>query len=59
MAVQPLLKTGRVRVVEDLPGYMELVEELSQFPSGKNDDQVDALTQALNGMRGTDTVRLT
>ena len=59
MAVQPLLKTGRVRVVQELEGYAELVEELSQFPSGKNDDQVDALTQALNSLRGADTVRLT
>jgi predicted phage terminase large subunit-like protein len=32
-----------------VPGF---IEECAQFPSGKHDDQVDAMTQALNYARG-------
>ena len=30
----------------------ELIEECALFPNGMNDDQVDALSQALNWVRG-------
>ena len=35
------------------PGWVqELIEECAVFPNGMNDDQVDALSQALNWVRG-------
>jgi len=33
------------------PSTQELVAELTAFPGGSNDDQVDAFTQALNYLR--------
>jgi hypothetical protein len=35
------------------PWVEDLIEELAAFPYGRNDDQVDALTQALNRLRST------
>ncbi len=51
-AVSPLLEAGNVYFPDPtMPGYewvgMHLVPELCSFPMGKNDDQVDAMTQAL------------
>jgi phage terminase large subunit-like protein len=33
----------------------DLIEECAGFPNGMNDDQVDALSQALNWLRGRRT----
>jgi predicted phage terminase large subunit-like protein len=33
------------------PWVADLIEELAAFPHGRNDDQVDAMTQALNRLR--------
>ncbi len=48
-AVSPYVHAGNVHlpVAELAPWVHELVEECAQFPTGRHDDQVDALTQAL------------
>lgn len=49
-AITPLFEAGNVYI--PIPGYATwvppLIDEILQFPSGAHDDQVDALTQALN-----------
>jgi hypothetical protein len=35
------------------PWIEDLIEEAAAFPHGRNDDQVDAMTQALNRLRNT------
>ncbi|HEY6074787.1 MAG TPA: phage terminase large subunit, partial [Anaerolineales bacterium] len=52
-AVVPLLQAGNVYLPERSDGTKErwvwdLISECSSFPKGTNDDQVDALTQALS-----------
>lgn len=49
-AVAPLAEAGNVYLpdVSIAPWVDDLVEECAGFPNGKNDDQVDALSQALN-----------
>lgn len=59
LGVTPLLEAGRVRFSQHLdpnrpsydPGRGSLVHELLDFPFGRNDDMVDAFSQALNGAR--------
>jgi len=50
-AVTPLLEAGKVYLPESAPWLFDFVDELSSFPSGAHDDQVDSLTQALNWFR--------
>lgn len=52
-AVTPLFEAGKVRFPspEEQPWISGLVSELKAFPSGKNDDQVDCLTQGLRQVR--------
>lgn len=45
--VTPMIETGKVFVPENAPWLADFFNELSLFPNGKHDDQVDALTQAL------------
>jgi predicted phage terminase large subunit-like protein len=52
-AVTPLIEAGRVFLPENAPWLYDFIEELSSFPSGEHDDQVDSTTQALNYMRHT------
>jgi predicted phage terminase large subunit-like protein len=51
-AISPLVEAGNVHLPDpDMDGYAwaaDLVEEAAAFPNGAHDDQVDALTQALN-----------
>jgi len=47
-SVTPLFEAGRVYLPEWAPWLYDYVEELSAFPSGQFDDQVDSTTQALN-----------
>jgi len=47
-AVTPLIEAGRVYLPESAPWLHDYVEELSSFPNGEHDDQVDSTTQALN-----------
>lgn len=54
-AITPEIESGNVYLpLPSDPGnewVSDLLSELREFPSGRNDDQVDALTQALNGLR--------
>ncbi len=47
-AITPYLEAGNVYLPMNAPFTSDLVEEASVFPNGKHDDQVDAMTQALN-----------
>jgi predicted phage terminase large subunit-like protein len=47
-AVSPILEAGNVYLKRGAKFSDELIEEAGLFPSGKNDDQVDAMTQALS-----------
>lgn len=49
-AVTPLVEAGNVHLPspELAPWVGDLIEEAAAFPAGANDDQVDALSQALN-----------
>ncbi len=53
VAVTPLCEAGKVYLPEDAPWLAEFIEEISSFPAAPHDDQVDALTQALNHARGS------
>lgn len=50
--VSPLLEQGRVELPgwlpEGTPWIQDVLRELGEFPNGDNDDQVDAMTQALH-----------
>ena len=49
-AVSPLIEAGNVYIPDDklAPWAGDFVEEAAGFPHGANDDQVDAMSQALN-----------
>jgi predicted phage terminase large subunit-like protein len=49
-AVTPLIEAGRVFLPEYAQWLHDYVEELSAFPNGEHDDQVDSTTQALRQM---------
>jgi predicted phage terminase large subunit-like protein len=51
-AVSPLAESGRVFIPESAPWLTDFVDEVSAFPAAPHDDQVDALTQGLNYLRG-------
>ncbi len=50
-AAQPTVEAGGVYLPSDDPGAEEVIEEAAAFPNGKYDDDVDAMTQALNWFR--------
>lgn len=50
-SVLPLFEAGQVVVWRNCVGANDLIEEAAAFPGGANDDQVDAMTQALNRLR--------
>jgi predicted phage terminase large subunit-like protein len=56
-AVCAQVESGNVYLPHPLlaPYAEDLIEEAAAFPHGRNDDQVDALTQALNRLRNTST----
>jgi predicted phage terminase large subunit-like protein len=49
-AISPLIEAGNVFLPhpEYAPWVHDFIEECAQFPNGAHDDQVDAMTQALN-----------
>lgn len=47
-AVTPLIEAGNVYIPNNANYTSDFVEETASFPHGKNDDVVDAMTQALN-----------
>jgi len=46
-AVTPLVEAGKVFLPQSAPWLSDFIEELSTFPAGSHDDQVDSMTQAL------------
>jgi predicted phage terminase large subunit-like protein len=46
-------ESSRVLFPADAPWVADLEDELASFPGGLHDDQVDALSQALNRLRGS------
>jgi predicted phage terminase large subunit-like protein len=46
-AVTPLIEAGRVLLPERAPWLADYVDEMSAFPNGEHDDQVDSSSQAL------------
>lgn len=47
-AVSPFIESGNVYLPQNEPWVHDFVEEASSFPNGKNDDQVDCMSQALH-----------
>jgi len=47
----PMLERGEVRLPRSAPWLEPFLEECGQFPNGKFDDQVDALSQALYAIK--------
>lgn len=58
-AVSPDIEAGNVYLPDPAiaPWVHDFVEECSAFPNGKNDDQVDTMTQALNRFTARPTRR--
>jgi predicted phage terminase large subunit-like protein len=52
-AVTPLIEAGRVYLPETSPWLADFLDETASFPNAAHDDQVDAMTQALNYFRGS------
>lgn len=44
---------GQSLIPEGVPWLLDLEDELASFPGGLHDDQVDAVTQALNRLRNS------
>lgn len=47
-AVTPLIESGRVSLPEESQWLADFLNELTVFPNGAHDDQVDSITQALD-----------
>lgn len=47
-AVSPHIESGNTFIPHDAEWIHDFVEECASFPKGKHDDQVDAMSQALN-----------
>lgn len=59
-AIQPAVQAGNVYLPEGAPWLEDFISEFAGFPTGRRDDQVDALSQALIYMtHGSDVVRAT
>lgn len=59
-SVTPMIEAKKVFLPRNAPWLYDYLEELSSFPNGAFDDQVDSTTQALNWLRGggEETVRV-
>jgi len=53
-AVTPLVEAGKVFLPERAPWLADYLDELSSFPAGVHDDQVDSTTLALHHLRGSE-----
>ncbi|MGA8643879.1 phage terminase large subunit [Candidatus Binatus sp.] len=51
-AVSPLIESGRVFVPAEASWLADFLDEMTSFPAAPHDDMVDAITQALNYLRG-------
>ena len=47
LSVSHLIEGGQIAVPADAPWIAELRREITLFPNGKHDDQVDSITQFL------------
>lgn len=47
-AVSPYIESGNVYLPRNVEWVHDFIEEAASFPKGKHDDQVDAMSQALN-----------
>lgn len=45
--VSPVVESHNVYIPKNAPWILDFLSEVSAFPRGKNDDQVDAMTQAI------------
>lgn len=52
-AVSALIEAGRLALPEEAPWLADFEAEIFAFPYGSHDDQVDALTQYLDWLRGS------
>jgi predicted phage terminase large subunit-like protein len=50
-AASPLVESGRVFLPDQAAWLADFLDEVTSFPAAPHDDQVDALSQALNYMR--------
>jgi len=57
-AVSPQVESGNVYLPHPAiaPWVEAFIEEATSFPNGRNDDQVDAMTQALNRLRNNNGI---
>ncbi len=51
-SVSPMIEAGKLKLPRHEHWYAGFEAELLSFPRGKHDDQVDALSQFLNWVRG-------
>jgi len=57
-AIQPTVESGHVLLPEGAPWLDDFISEFALFPAGKNDDQIDALSQGMIYMTaGLDVTR--
>jgi hypothetical protein len=52
-AASPLVEAGKVFLPEKAEWLADFMDEVTSFPSSPHDDMVDAMTQALNWLRGS------
>lgn len=57
-AITPFIEAGNVYLPNKASFLSDFIEEVSNFPYGKNDDQVDCMTQAINKMEGGHSARI-
>jgi len=50
-AVSPTIEAGKVYLLEGSEWLQPFLDECMQFPAGEHDDQIDAMTQALDYLR--------
>jgi predicted phage terminase large subunit-like protein len=51
-AISPLVESGKVSLPESASWLTDFLDEATAFPASAHDDQVDALSQALNYLHG-------
>ena len=55
-AISPLIEAGKIYLPESTNWLHDYIEELTSFPSGEYDDQVDSTSQALNWLSKTNVL---
>lgn len=51
--VTPTIENGFVYIPTEAPWLMDFLHEMAHFPNGRNDDQADSLSQALDWFKST------